>query len=72
MTWTTLGHELKTINVRNISRLWLTKMNLCCELKALDAMNIFGLRLTRTTLGYVLRAPDDMNNDFVPNWCMSC
>ena len=39
MSPTTMGHELKTINAMDISRLWLTRMNLGYELRALDAMN---------------------------------
>ena len=39
MTGTTSGHELRIVNVMNILRLWLTRMNLGCELRALDAMN---------------------------------
>ena len=37
-----LHHELKALNARNCSRLWMTRMTLGYELRALDSINSTG------------------------------
>ena len=62
MIWTTIGHELRSLDAIDSYRMWMIWTILGHKLRDLDAMNSSRLWMIWTILGRELKALDAMNN----------